>query len=386
MTVKLYDADSHLSTFTALVQECHKSGAFFQVVLDRTAFFPEGGGQYADRGTLNGVKVVDVQINDSGVITHTVTEELPAGTQVTGQLDWPLRFRRMQSHSGEHIVSGMASRLFGLSNIGFHLGDDDVTCDYNGVLTKEQIRLLEQTVNEAVFADLPVTAYYPPVEELENLVYRSKLDLTENVRLVNIEGVDLCACCAPHVSHTGEIGLVKIIGFEKSHGGTRLHLRCGWDALADYQEKQEGVLQVMDLTSSRQFEIGTAVEHVLAEKDNLSHALSLANRKIAEARLEAVPPTDGNYVLCLDAADTDTLRALALGGKDKISGLFVALTPDKNGYRYMIASNGPVAERAKAINQALQGRGGGRNPLIQGSFAAPLEQIKDYFQKFPYDI
>ena len=122
MTVKLYDADSHLSTFTALVQECHKSGSFFQVVLDQTAFFPEGGGQYADRGTLNGVKVVDVQINDSGIITHTVTEELPIGTQVTGQLDWPLRFRRMQSHSGEHIVSGMASRLFGLSNIGFHLG------------------------------------------------------------------------------------------------------------------------------------------------------------------------------------------------------------------------------------------------------------------------
>lgn len=381
MTKKLYDADSHLRTFTASLQQCRKSGDFFEVILDKTAFFPEGGGQYGDQGTLGGVKVIDTQINDSGVISHITKEALPVGETVTGEIDWPLRFQRMQSHSGEHIVSGLIHRLYHLNNIGFHLGDEEVTCDYDGSLSGEQLRVLEEKVNEAVFANLPVTVSYPSKDLLPTLDYRSKLDLTDHVRLVSIPGVDLCACCAPHVSFTGEIGLVKIIHTEKSHGGTRLFLRCGGDALKDYAEKQDGVLQVMNLTSSKQAEIGEAVEKLILQKDALSHALSVSRKETAAALLKTVPPTEENYVLCVPDADAETLRALALGGMEKVSGYFVALTPDATGYRYMIASKKPLEKKCKEINAALGGRGGGRDPLLQGSFSASLDCIRDYFLK-----
>ena len=382
MTLKLYDDNSHLETFTALVQQCSKSGSFYSVVLDQTAFFPEGGGQYADTGKLGTATVLDVQIRD-GVIYHTVDAPLKVGSEVTGTLDWDKRFRRMQSHSGEHIVSGLIHNLYGYDNIGFHLGDDDVTCDYNGLLTQEQVREVERRANAAVFANLDIYCDYPAPALLSKMSYRSKLDLTEDVRIVTIPGIDVCACCAPHVSKTGEIGLIKIVGLEKSHGGIRLHLRCGWNALEDYVEKQTGVLKVMDLTSTRQYEIGEGVELLLKQNGALSHELSVTRRKLAEAKLEALSFREGNLTFCLEEADTDTLRALANGGKDKCSGMFVALTetaPDT--YRYMItATDLPLSKLARELNAALNGRGGGKDNMIQGSFACPLHVIEDYFSE-----
>lgn len=381
MTTKLYDLDSHQKQFTAKVLSCTPQGEYYAVILDQTAFFPEGGGQFADTGTLDSVSVLDVQIDQEGTITHRVNAPLTPGEEVTGTLDWEQRFRRMQSHSGEHVVSGLVHSLFGYDNIGFHLGNDDVTCDYNGLFTKEQIRALEQRANQVVFSNLDILTEYPDPALLPALEYRSKLDLTENVRIVTIPGVDVCACCAPHVSKTGEIGLIKIVNYEKSHGGMRLHLRCGLDALEDYQEKQEGVLRVMDLTSSRQFEIDSAVEAILKQNDKLSHDLSLASRKLAEAKLETISFREGNLTFFVEDADTDTLRALANGGKDKCSGMFVALTETApNQYRYMItATNLPLRQMAKDINAALNGRGGGRDNMIQGSFSCSSADIEAYF-------
>ncbi len=386
MTTKLYDADSHLSTFTALVQECVESGAFYSVRLDQTAFFPEGGGQFADEGTLNGVQVVDVQIDDSGIITHICSGPLPVGEEVTGELNWPLRFRRMQSHSGEHIVSGMVHNLYGFDNIGFHLGNNDVTCDYNGILTEEDVHLIERKANEVVFANVPIFTGYPDPATLPTLEYRSKLDLTENVRLVTIPEVDVCACCAPHVTRTGEIGLIKIVHFEKSHGGTRLHLRCGWDALEDYEEKQENVLQIMDITSSPQAETAAAVSALSAKADGLAHDLSVANRGIAEAYLSGLSFTEGNLVVALENADSDTLMTLAKGGAASCSGMFVALSKTgEDTYRYIITTEAEsglnLSTLVKEINSALNGRGGGKPQLVQGSFQCPLLTIQAYFEK-----
>ncbi|MBR5754064.1 MAG: alanyl-tRNA editing protein, partial [Clostridia bacterium] len=249
-TEKLYDADAACRAFSARVLSCGPADGTpgrYAVVLDRTAFFPEGGGQYADTGTLQedkadcetpqtpAVRVLDVQISEDGVITHYCSGPVTPGTQVTGTLDWEQRYVRMQNHTGEHLVSGTVHRLFGLDNIGFHLGDGDVTCDFNGLLSEEQLRDVERVVNRAVWENVEVLCDYPDPAVLKDLDYRSKLELTEEVRLVTIPGYDVCACCAPHVARTGEVGLIKLVGAEKAHGGTRVHLLCGPWALDDYQ-------------------------------------------------------------------------------------------------------------------------------------------------------
>lgn len=382
-TVKLYDLDSYLKTFTAFVQECTKSGDSFRIVLDRTAFFPEGGGQYADTGMLGDAKVLDVQTDATGIIRHYTDKALPVGAEVTGSIHWEQRFRRMQEHSGEHIVSGLVHSLFGYDNIGFHLSNTDLTCDYNGLLTEAQLALLEEKANLAVAENSSITAEYPDPSLLPSLSYRSKLELTEDVRLVTIEGIDVCACCAPHVRSTGCIGLIKIVNTEKVHGGTRLHLKCGFSALADYREKQEQLHRIIEATSSRQYETADAVEKLVAKNDLLSVELARANRRIAEVKVESMAPVKGNLVLCLEQADTETLRTLANGGREKCDGLCVALTPAGNGYRYMITAKGlPLSALAKDMNGALQGRGGGKDNMIQGSFGATLQEIEAFFKTY----
>ncbi len=261
-TEKLYDTDASCKAFTATVISCEPSEerkGLYAVVLNKTAFFPEGGGQYADTGTLQefkkdcetplsgAVRVRDVQVSDDGIITHFCDGAVTPWAQVTGLLDWEQRFERMQNHTGEHIVSGTVHRLYGLDNIGFHLGDRDVTCDFNGELTDEQLREVERVANRAVWDNVEVLCEYPDPATLPDLDYRSKLELTEDVRLVTIPGYDVCACCAPHVARTGEIGLIKIVNSEKAHGGTRVHLLCGPWALDDYQVKQANIMRIVDL-------------------------------------------------------------------------------------------------------------------------------------------
>lgn len=387
-TIKLYDNDSHEKEFTALVQSCVSSGDFFKVELDRTAFFPEGGGQYADTGVLSvdgeEIDVYDVQIENKEIY-HFVKKEIPAGSQVIGKLNWDERFLRMQNHSGEHIISGLIRSAFGYENIGFHLGDDDVTCDYDGALNWEQIKKIEAEANAVVFQNLEIHTEYPDPEELPSLSYRSKLDLTEDVRLVTIPGVDCCACCAPHVKYTGEIGLIKIINHEKSHGGTRLHIRCGFLALADYDEKQDNILRIVDLLSARQHETADCVEQLMATNGKLSHELTKASKAIAEAKLSALKKVEGNLVMCIENADTDALRALANGGKDKCTGVFVALTDTEGGYRYMITGNGiPLSKLGREFNSLLVGRGGGKDDMLQGVFASALSVIEDFFANWTY--
>ncbi|MBQ8469110.1 MAG: alanyl-tRNA editing protein, partial [Clostridia bacterium] len=287
-TEKLYDVDAYSKTFSATVISCDPvegSPDTYAVVLNRTAFFPEGGGQYADTGTLDAVHVRDVQVSDEGIITHYCDGALTPWAQVTGVLDWEQRFQRMQNHTGEHIVSGTVHRLFGYDNIGFHLGDGEVTCDFNGELSEEQLREVEQVANRAVWDNVEVLCEYPDPELLPTLQYRSKLDLTEDVRLVTIPGYDVCACCAPHVKRTGEVGVIKLVNSEKAHGGTRVHMLCGPWALEDYQVKQKNIMRIVDLTSTPQEGTAEAVEALQAQNGHLTHELSVERVKQAQIAL-----------------------------------------------------------------------------------------------------
>lgn len=379
-TIKLYDADSHLYDFDASVISCEKTDKGFAVVLDKTAFFPEGGGQPADEGTLNGIAVTDVQIKD-GVITHTTAEEIPAGSAVKGAVDSEIRFRRMQNHSGEHIVSGLIHKLFGYNNVGFHMGSEDVTLDLDGVLTREDLDKIEMLANRAVYENVNVRAEYPSPEILKDLDYRSKLDLTENVRIVTIEGYDVCACCAPHVNKTGEIGIIKLLDFLKYKGGVRIHMLCGFDALEDYNRRYKNVAAISAKLSAKQAEVYEAVERLSAELSAEKQAAGELKRQLVAMKIAALEPTDGNMVLVEKDMDMLNLRNLVNEAVQLCGGICAAFSgSDENGYNYIIASkNVPLRAEAKAINAALNGRGGGKDEMIQGSAKTSEAEIRAYF-------
>ncbi len=381
MTEKLYDIDSHLREFTACVISCVPAGERWAVQLDRTAFFPEGGGQMADTGFLDQASVLDVQ-EDGGSILHYTDSPLTEGEAVSGVLDWEKRFRRMQNHTGEHILSGLVFARFGFHNVGFHLGDGDVTVDFDGELNRQQLDELETAVNIAIAANTAVTCWYPGKAELDALDYRSKLDLTENVRLVRIEGYDLCACCAPHVSRTGEIGGMRILDHMRHRGGIRLHMLCGLDAMEDARARYQATLAISGLLSVPQLETPNAVRRVLGELEDTKQALAEARRQLLQIKAAAIPETQGNFCIFESEMDMLSLRELVNIGVTKTKGICAAFVGKDGEWKYIIGSSS-VDLRALSgdINASIDGRGGGRAEMIQGSCTASRNVIEAYFAR-----
>ena len=380
MTERLYWADSHLRSFDARVLSCRESGGRWEVTLTRTAFFPEGGGQKADGGTLGGAAVLDVQ-ERADEIVHFCGAPLGPGSDVRGVLDWEARFARMQSHSGEHIVSGIAHRLWGCRNVGFHLAET-VTIDFDRELAGPQLAELERRANEAVWADLPVRTWFPAPEELSGLDYRSKKELAGPVRLVEIEGIDRCACCAPHVDRTGEIGLLRLTDAMRHRGGVRLTLLAGRAAYEDAAARSSSVDAVSRLLSVPRGDVTAGVERLLAERDALRAERAAREQARLAARAAALPETAGN--LCLfEGPDTGggALRELVNAGAQRCGGVCAAFAgSDETGWRYIIGSRHvDLRAAAGALNAALRGRGGGSPEMLQGSAAASRAEIEAYF-------
>ena len=261
MTEKLYYLDSPLFEFAARVLETREGKRGWEVLLDRTAFFPEGGGQPADTGTIGRARVLDVHERE-GEIRHLCDRELASGTYACA-VDAEKRLRRMQNHSGEHVFSGLTHQKYGAENVGFHMAADCMTIDFDKELSFEQLSEIEYEANLAVRANIPVRTFYPSPEELKVLEYRSKKELAGAVRIVEIAGIDRCACCAPHVRATGEIGAIKLLTAERHRGGVRLSLICGMDALDDYRRKQDSAAAISALLSAKRDERAPAVERRL---------------------------------------------------------------------------------------------------------------------------
>ena len=380
MTEKLYDKDSHLKEFTGTVLSCKKTGEKYAVTLNRTAFFPEGGGQQSDRGYIGGAYISDVQIKN-GEILHFADKPLSVGQAYDCKLDFDFRFRNMQNHSGEHIISGIVHRLYGFNNVGFHLGAE-MTMDFDGELTRRQLDEIEDLANKAVYENLPVKAYYPTDEELKQLDYRSKLDLKENVRIVEIKGVDVCACCAPHVKATGEIGIIKILDFEKYKGGVRLIVKCGADALRDYREKYKNVLEISNLLSAKQFEVSVAVvrlnEQLSAEK---AAAAALKKRLIAEKAAGFAPDTDKTAVF-ENGLDIKELQLLADALCKKAGGIRGAFSGADGAFSFAICGEETaLGEFFAKFKAAFNTRGGGRNGIRQGTVCAARAEIEGLFKE-----
>lgn len=378
MTEKLYELNSYCRTFTATVLACQPHGDGYAVRLSRTAFFPEGGGQAADTGTLNGIPVTNVQIVD-GDIWHYTVAPLTAGETVEGTLEWDIRFARMQHHTAEHIVCGIAHRWYGLENVGFHLGSEDVTMDLDGELTRAQLDAIEEEANRVVWQNVAVTAAIPAPEELAGLTYRSKKELEGDVRLVTIDGVDCCACCAPHVGRTGEIGVIKLLECIRWKGGVRIHLLCGGAALEDYRRRYTQSAEISAKLSVKQSDLTPAVDRLIAEKDGYKLALREANRRLADAMVAAVEPTDRPVYLIGADWDTETLRRIVNGLTARCGGLCAAYSGTDGAYTYVLGGTDHLKEAAADMNAALNGRGGGDARQVQGRVQATAKEIEAYW-------
>ena len=377
MTEKLYYQDSHLFTFEAAVLDCRKEKKGYSVVLDRTVFFPEGGGQLADTGVLGGVRVLDVH-ERGGEIRHYTDAPLEIGAHVEGFVDAEQRLRRMQNHSGEHILSGLVHNAYGFDNVGFHMGAECMIIDFSGELTWEQLTELETRANEVVRQNIPLHIWFPDTNELQSLEYRSKLELTENVRIVEIPGVDRCACCAPHVERTGEVGIVKILDSQRHRGGVRVSVVCGLDALEDYRARQESVTEISRALSAKRGEVTRAVQRVLNEQQSMKERCDALSLALIRFMAEAEPETAGN-ILVFDAPLGEIAQRELVNRLMEKAGGFAAVFCGSNedGWRYIIGSKRlDLRAMSREINAAIQGRGGGTPQMIQGSARADRAEIE----------
>ena len=370
MTERLFEKDAYCRDFTATVVSCEEKDGFYYIVLDKTAFFPEGGGQAPDKGTINGISVLDVQEKD-GIVSHKTEKAIEAGVKAECQLDWDVRFARMQSHAGEHIVSGVVHALFGYDNVGFHMSEAVMTVDFSGPLTAEDIAKVELESNKAVYKNAPITASYPTKEELAETDYRSKIEPRDGIRLITIEGIDCCACCAPHPSFTGEIGVIKIIDFCPHKKGTRIEMVAGINAFLDYSALHSSVKQVMNLLSAKRDSIAVSVEKLQETANNLKSENGKISRKLALASLSPVAVNGCAYAIN-ENMSYDDLRECAnnliANGTRKCILLSGA---DDGSYIYVVSSaENDVRELVSVLNKSFSGKGGGKDNYAQGKLTA----------------
>lgn len=378
-TVKLYYENAYTQDFTAVVQSCEAAKNGFAVTLDRTAFYPEGGGQPADHGTLGEARVLDVHEKD-GVVTHLCDRALSVGAEVSGRIDWARRFDHMQQHSGEHIISGLLCSTFHCDNVGFHMGADVVTIDYNAPITWEQALEVERRANAYIWADHPIRIWYPSAEELAALPYRSKKELTGAVRITEFPGADRCACCGTHVSSSGQVGLLKLLSCQKFRDGVRLELLCGQRALnclAAGWEQARQIGQALSVKPQSTFAAVSRLQEELlslkekaAQLEEADFAHVAAQYRGAGSVLHIAEPLDGDGArrLCDAIAKAADGRCAVFAGRD-------------GDYRYaVIESGGDLRQFIKDMNTALHGRGGGRDGFAQGSAACTAEEVRAFFQ------
>ncbi len=376
-TVKLFYEDTNIREFDAAVLSCEPVKDGYQAVLDRTAFFPEGGGQYGDTGWIDGIKVTDTREKE-GKIFHYIKEPLDVGRKARGKLDWNIRFERMQQHSAEHIISGIIHSRFGYENVGFHLGADYCTMDFNGPITKEQLREIEVEANKAVFADIPVHVRYPDKDTLAQMEYRSKIEIEGQVRIVEIPGIDVCACCAPHVCSTGRIGLIKLVDMANYKGGERISMLSGIRALTDYHKKQERARAIGNILCEQEEKLVDAVEHLRQESIRQKGEIITLRRRIMKKRAEETDVSAEVVTVFDEELSGEEAREymnLLLERGAKVCAVFAG--KEETGYRYVIGSK---AEDVRPLNQRLKekfgARGGGKPEMVQGSLTGARDQIK----------
>lgn len=379
-TRKLYYEDCHLTDFTACVLSCEPSEQGYLITLDATAFYPEGGGQAWDTGTLGSVSVLQVQERD-GEIFHLCDGPLPVGQQVTGKVDWNRRFDLMQQHTGEHILSGIIHKTFGYHNMGFHVGAEVMEVDFDGPISMDALADIEAAANKAIWENLPVTCSYPDPETLKSIPYRSKREIPWPVRIVEIPGYDCCACCGVHTGTTGEVGIIKILSCVKLRQGVRLELVCGGRAYEYLRRVFDENRKVSQLFSATMLETGSAADKMMqmlsAEKLKNAQLQTEVFRHIAESYVN-----QANVLHFHPDLSSAQIRQLADAIANRCHGYAAVFSGNEGAYGYCIVSRElDLTDFGKELTRTLRGRGGGKAGFQQGSVSCSREEILTFFQK-----
>ena len=380
-TRKLYYEDSHLRTFTAQVLRCEQTQKGFEVILDATAFYPEGGGQAGDTGRLGSVQVLDTHEKEESVV-HYCDGPLAVGQTVEGNIDYEPRFHRMQQHTGEHIVSGILFRRYGCHNVGLHMGNQSITIDLDKVIPPEDLPDIEREANDAVWQNLSISCTWPDPEVLGTIPYRSKKALPWPVRIVEIPGFDICACCGTHVTHTGEIGLIKLISAIPFRGGTRMEMACGAQAMTLLNSCFDQNRLVSQAFSAKILETGEAAQRMNEQIAQLKYRIVGLERKIFEDIANGFSGK-GDVVCFEENLDNVAVRELADRIADLCGGMAAVFSgSDEEGYAFcLVTRDGDLRQFCKTMTTQLHGRGGGKPQFQQGRVNAPKAQIEAFFTK-----
>ena len=384
MTEKLFYKDAYQKTFEATVTECKEGKNGYEIILDQTAFYPEGGGQPGDIGYLQTegqkVEVTDTHEKD-GEILHFCGQPLEKGSKVTGSIDWERRFDLMQNHSGEHIVSGLVHHKFGYNNVGFHMGKDTVTIDFDGEFSVEDMCRFEQEANARIWANEQVNITSYTEEEAETVEYRSKKELHGVVRIVTFPNADVCACCGTHVRYTGEIGLIKLISLQKWKGGVRMEMLSGRKAMEYVADVCRQNQQISVALSAKPLETAEAVEHLKKlQMDQQFHAGAL-EQKLFQYMAKQYEGS-GSVLLFEEGLAADSVRKLTAEIMETCEGRCIVCSgDDENGYKYAMGEkDGDLRALVKEFNSTLNGRGGGKPFFVQGSVAATRKEIEEFLK------
>ena len=380
-TRRLYYEDVYKKEFTAKVLECREAKKGFQILLDESAFYPEGGGQPSDTGFLNDVKVTEVHEKE-GELLHYTEEAIQPGTEVRGKIDWARRFDLMQQHSGEHMVSGLVHEKYGYDNVGFHMGSDVITIDFSGILSEEQMAEIEEQVNLKIWEDAPVEIFYPSREELDTLDYRSKKELTGQVRIVRFPGADTCACCGTHVTHTGEIGMVKLLSVVRFREGVRMEMISGKRVLDYLNMVNEQNHQISVKLSAKVDKTAQAVDRLWEENFALKGRIHSMEEEMFSSEAKKWEG-HGSVLLFKEGLEADSVRKLTDAVMQTCEGCCAVFSKNPDGsYKYAMGEiNGDLRQFTKEMNAALNGRGGGKPFFVQGSVQADEEAIRKFFER-----
>lgn len=379
---ELFYQDPYKRSFQAEVVECIQGKDAWMTVLSDTAFYPEGGGQDADHGTINGIEVFDVHRKD-GKIVHYMKDRVLPGTTVSCEIDWQRRFDHMQNHTGEHIVSGLIHQAYGYDNVGFHMGKEIIQIDFNGPLTWDELMEIEEKANQIIMKDIPLNIWCPDKEELDTIDFRSKKELNGTVRLVEVPGGDLCACCGTHVSRTGEIGLIKILSVAKYKGGVRAEMVSGNRAVRYVREVYNNNRSISASLSAEMHTTAEAVEKLKADLQKKDMLIGNLQNQLMEYRLASMEEDQDSL---MDVEENmDRVMMIHMADRmmnEKGAKTAAVLSKQADGYAYFICSKTVnLASVSKQINQQLNGRGGGRSDNIQGFFRSDIETIRETLMK-----
>ena len=375
-TVKLYDEHPYDTTFHATIQDIQYDKNT-TLILDQTLFFPEEGGQCADSGTIDGYEVIDVQIS-KGVIKHILKGhvELEIGNEIQGEIDWDLRFSNMQNHSGEHIFSGIVHREYGYDNVGFHLGKDVVSVDFNGPIDEVSLRRIEKEVNQVIYENRVIRAYYPSEEELASLDYRSKKEVDSPLRIVEIENCDVCACCAPHVRHSGEVGLFKVVHMMNYKGGVRIFILCGQRALDYVLELDDNMNAIYHMLSANNSSVVKYVKQLIDTNNALKQEVFNLNKKEVQRLVEEA--NENHRYFFVEDLDKNLQREMVNSLAQRLEGYVgVFAGSDRMGYRFILASRNNDTTKLFDVLKSHGAKGGGNALMVQGYIKISQDTIEE---------